>query len=83
MPPLRERPEDILPLALHFIRQHRRSHRLKYVTTEALEALNKYAWPGNVRELENVIFKATLIPSNEEEVSLKDLPDHICVPFID
>lgn len=52
LPPLRERPEDIPQLALHFAR---RFNKDAVITPEAMEALCVYDWPGNVRELESVI----------------------------
>ena len=54
VPPLRERPEDIIALAEHFLKQE--SGDLKF-SPEALQALKSYAWPGNVRELQNVVNK--------------------------
>jgi sigma-54-specific transcriptional regulator len=63
LPPLRERPGDILPLARHFIHQY--GHRLgtpEVVLAPAAEAaLLGYLWPGNIRELENVIHFALII----------------------
>jgi DNA-binding NtrC family response regulator len=57
--PLRERPEDILPLARHFAGQlaQRRGEALR-LTTDAEEQLRCYPWPGNVRELSDVIERA-------------------------
>jgi sigma-54-specific transcriptional regulator len=63
LPPLRERPGDILPLAHYFLRIY--SDRLGCATTsfapETLRQLESYPWPGNIRELENVIHHALLI----------------------
>jgi two-component system response regulator HydG len=56
VPPLRERPEDVLEIAWHYLRLQRGKKR--HFTDEALEALLKYDWPGNVRELKNVVFAA-------------------------
>jgi DNA-binding NtrC family response regulator len=62
IPPLRERPQDILLLAEHFVRNSsivpKRSLR---VSTEAMEVLRRYSWPGNARELENVIERALIL----------------------
>jgi PAS domain S-box-containing protein len=57
LPPLRRRPEDILPLIRHFIGQFSLIHekRVKGVTPEALRLLMSHDYPGNIRELENVI----------------------------
>lgn len=57
VPPLRERPEDIVPIANHFLQQHSPGSTLSH---DASEALQQYHWPGNVRELKNVILRATI-----------------------
>ena len=66
LPPLRERHEDIKPLAEHFLLQHsKRYHRgLQGFTTEAREAMLRYSWPGNVRELDHVIERAVLMSTS-------------------
>jgi DNA-binding NtrC family response regulator len=67
IPPLRERREDILPLALHFLRQETPSSREPpRITREAASILSGYAWPGNVRELENAIKHAMAFAENNE-----------------
>jgi len=76
-PALRERPEDIAPLAMHFIseigkRLNLHGRRLKAVD---MERLQRYAWPGNIRELQNVIERA-LITSQDHNL-LIDLPDDV------
>ncbi len=63
IPPLRERREDISPLAVHLIKKH---SEFKRITAEALEALEPYEWKGNVRELENVIERAALLAEDNE-----------------
>jgi len=55
LPPLTERPEDILPLAKHFIGED------KQLSSGAIQTLKRYNWPGNVRELQNVIGRAKLL----------------------
>jgi transcriptional regulator with PAS, ATPase and Fis domain len=57
IPPLRDRPEDIGPLAEHFLRKYARAHgrALRSIEGDALRALHAYSWPGNVRELEHWI----------------------------
>ena len=57
IPPLRERAEDIQPLAEHFLRKYAKAHgrALQSIEGEALRALHAYSWPGNVRELEHWI----------------------------
>jgi DNA-binding NtrC family response regulator len=64
IPPLRERRDDIKPLAEHFLRHHsERYRRQAHFTEEALSALVRYSWPGNVRELNHVIERAVLLSS--------------------
>jgi DNA-binding NtrC family response regulator len=65
VPPLRERPDDVLPLAQHFLRSHseRKGIAAPELSAEAREALSSYTWPGNIRELRNVIHFALLISS--------------------
>jgi DNA-binding NtrC family response regulator len=55
LPPLHERPADIVPLAIHFLEPG------KQLAPSALSALQRYPWPGNVRELKNVIQRACLL----------------------
>jgi sigma-54-specific transcriptional regulator len=63
LPPLRERPGDILPLVHHFLKVY--GARLGYATAdlapEAVQQLLDYPWPGNIRELENTIHHALLV----------------------
>src|SRR6202171_367990 len=63
IPPLRERREDVPPLALHFLERHARRYRkeLHGFEAAALQALLDHAWPGNVRELDHAIERATLM----------------------
>lgn len=65
IPPLRERREDIRPLAAHFLRQHcvRYRRTIDDLTPGAMEALLAHSWPGNVRELDHVIERAVLMSS--------------------
>ncbi len=65
VPPLRERPDDIPPLAEHFLRQHSERYRrdLAGFSPPALEALLQHRWPGNVRELDHVVERAVLMSS--------------------
>jgi DNA-binding NtrC family response regulator len=74
LPPLRERREDIAPLAEHFLQQHSERYRRgqMWFTDQALEALRAHSWPGNVRELDHVIERAVLMTSNDT-VSAIDL----------
>ncbi|MEO2083085.1 MAG: sigma 54-interacting transcriptional regulator, partial [Desulfurobacteriaceae bacterium] len=63
VPPLRERKEDIIPLAHHFIRKFSKEFKLppKELTDRAVEFLLHYHFPGNVRELENMILRAMIL----------------------
>jgi len=76
LPPLRERVDDILPLAHHFLHKHDHHRRLKGIDPLAAQILRRYSWPGNVRELENVIERATLLAKGED-VTAADLPSEL------
>ncbi len=69
IPPLRERIEDIVPIAEHFLGQY--NPALSF-TNEALRALRSFSWPGNIRELRNVITKAAIL-AREERITALDL----------
>ena len=75
LPPLRERKEDILPLARHFIETFNLEFRknVKEISEKAREFLIRYDWPGNVRELKNVIERAMILNS-EDILLLEHLP---------
>ncbi len=68
VPPLRDRKEDILPLADFFIEQYNRSFRksVRGLTEEARQLLLRYDWPGNVRELKNAIERAMILEEAPE-----------------
>lgn len=70
LPPLRARPEDILPLAEHFARRMVRELEREYFpgfSEEARDRLCAYAWPGNVRELKNVVERAVYRSTEPDE----------------
>jgi DNA-binding NtrC family response regulator len=74
IPPLRERKEDVLPLANHFLKKYCREHKKALLTLSA-DAENKllaYSWPGNVRELENLINRAVVL-ANQGFLTADDL----------
>jgi len=73
VPPLRSRPEDIVPLVHHFIRSYSTSLNKPDITIspEAMKILLDYHWPGNVRELENVIGRA--VSNSEKAITPEDL----------
>lgn len=67
LPPLRERKEDILPLAEYFVKRFScENHKtLKTLSTDAKEKLLHYSWPGNVRELANAIERAVVLTASD------------------
>jgi len=70
VPPLRERRDDIVPIAEYFLRQHGEHAGF---SAEAKRALERYAWPGNVRELRNAVTQA-VVAARAYEIGLADLP---------
>jgi DNA-binding NtrC family response regulator len=69
LPPLRDRLEDILPLAQHFIQKYNEENARnvsEQIAPEVLALLEGYSWPGNVRELENTIERAVVIAPGDE-----------------
>lgn len=72
IPPLRERREDIAPLAQHFLARFSRSAPMT-LTTEALRMLVAYDWPGNVRELRNTIERAVILTRPGNQVRAQNL----------
>ncbi|HEY1940261.1 MAG TPA: sigma 54-interacting transcriptional regulator [Candidatus Angelobacter sp.] len=71
VPPLRERPEDVLGIAEQVLHEHYPESRFR---RDAVDALLCYAWPGNVRELKNVVFGAVLQAKNaHREITSADL----------
>ena len=73
VPPLRERRDDIVVLARHFLRRAGHPTGEKTLAPEALELLRAYAWPGNIRELQNVIESAVIIAEGPV-IQAQDLP---------
>jgi two-component system response regulator HydG len=85
VPPLRERPEDIPPLALHFLGRLREGARIRGIEPEAMEALAARPWEGNVRELENTIEAAVALAPGPElrlaDLGLREPPEAApCAP---
>jgi len=72
---LRERPEDIKPLAGHLIK-HLGGLNPPEITPETLAALTAYPWPGNVRQLRNCLERATLL-ANDHRITAAELPPEI------
>jgi two-component system response regulator HydG len=73
--PLRDRIEDIAPLAYHFLRRfaQRTNKAVDEISNDALDALTRYRWPGNVRELENAI-EHSVVLARHKVVQAGDLP---------
>ena len=73
-PPLRERLDDILPLARFFLNKYAVDFKKKVsgFSPEAIEKIRRYAWPGNVRELQNSIERAVLL-CDEETIGAHNL----------
>ena len=75
LPPLRERREDILPLAKSFAEQVYSLNPTVAFSAEALEVLEKYPWPGNIRELENAVVRAAAMCDGT--IRPQDLPERV------
>jgi two-component system, NtrC family, response regulator AtoC len=78
IPPLRERPEDTLPLALDIMQRYNREMKKSFTgfTPAAADLLRQYPWPGNIRELKNVI-ERTMILAPEGDIDVDELPEEI------
>ena len=80
LPPLRDRKEDISPIADFFIEKYTKANGTpeRKLSAAALEKLSRYSWPGNVRELENIIHRAVLLATGPdiapEAITLPNLP---------
>jgi transcriptional regulator with PAS, ATPase and Fis domain len=84
MPPLRQRPMDVLPLARHFLvaQAELYGESPKCLAPDAADTLQGYPWPGNVRELANVIEHAHVLAANNI-IEVADLPERLRVGNID
>jgi DNA-binding NtrC family response regulator len=78
LPPLRERPEDIEPIAAHLLTRLAGANTPELMP-EALSALKSYSWPGNVRQLRNTLERAVLL-ANDGRITAADLPPEIVSP---
>ena len=78
IPPLRERREDIVPLALDLLQRFNRELKKNFTgfTPAAAELLSRYPWPGNIRELKNVI-ERTMILAPQGDIDAACLPEEI------
>jgi transcriptional regulator with PAS, ATPase and Fis domain len=81
IPPLRERPDDILRLASHFVAEFARFYQEpnKLIAASVRQSLLQYEWPGNVRELRNVI-ERSFVFSSERTIELAHLPAEVREP---
>ncbi|MBU2624060.1 MAG: sigma 54-interacting transcriptional regulator [candidate division Zixibacteria bacterium] len=81
VPPLRNRPDDILLLTSHFVREFSRALNLPHLTIapECLDYFQSYLWPGNVRELRNAIERAAVL-SEDGIIRVKNLPPRMVSP---
>jgi transcriptional regulator with PAS, ATPase and Fis domain len=73
--PLRERPEDIEPLARHLLK-HVGGTNPPAITPEVFDAMRSYSWPGNVRQLRNCLERAVLL-SNNGQITVSELPPEV------
>jgi len=75
VPPLRQRPEDIVDLVRHFLARMavEEGKRIRVVSAEALALLSAYRWPGNVRQLENAVFRAVVLAEGET-IGISEFP---------
>ncbi|WP_437665578.1 sigma-54 interaction domain-containing protein [Sorangium sp. So ce1182] len=78
LPPLRNRPEDIEALAMHFLRQANESEgrSVRCIDAGALAAIRRYAWPGNARELRNAVLRAVIVAEGDS-ITPSDLPERV------
>ncbi|HEX5658828.1 MAG TPA: sigma 54-interacting transcriptional regulator [Polyangiales bacterium] len=79
--PLRARREEVVPLALHFLRIGLRSANLKLISVEPelFELVERHDWPGNVRELRNAMLNALAV-NDSGTLEIADLPDAVRAP---
>ena len=81
LPPLKDRMEDILPLAEYFLKKYaeENSKRIKTFSDDVVKFMLNYSWPGNVRELENMIERGVILSKNTA-ITLDELPQDIIHP---
>ena len=77
VPPLRERREDIFPLAWHYLKQYNQKYKQsKTLSSELIKILESYRWPGNVRELQNIV-ERLVVTSDTEILKPEHLPHSV------
>jgi DNA-binding NtrC family response regulator len=79
LPPLKDRPADIRPLAEHLLRSFCQTTGLplKAISDEAWQAIMSYRWPGNVRQLQNAMERAAVLSGERTKITLEDLPEEV------
>jgi two-component system NtrC family response regulator len=79
LPPLRERLDDVMPLAVHFLERERArgTTQAAAFADDAQQMLRGYHWPGNVRELRGVVERAALLSPGEAPIAASSLPAHL------
>lgn len=82
LPPLKDRREDILPLAEHFLKKYAEENSKDVInlSPEVIEFMLHYSWPGNVRELENMIEHGVIL-STTSAITMAELPQDIIHPI--
>lgn len=83
MPPLRDRGNDIVLLAEHFlmVANHELSRHVGSFSSDVIDCFMRYRWPGNIREMKNVVRRATLLTEGNE-IQMKALPLEISNPML-
>jgi two-component system response regulator AtoC len=81
LPPLKDRMEDIIPLAEYFLKRYAEENnkRIKNFSDDTVKFMLNYSWPGNVRELENMIERGVILSKNTA-ITLDELPQDIVHP---
>jgi transcriptional regulator with PAS, ATPase and Fis domain len=75
--PLRQRPDDILPLVFHYVEKFCATYRKKKILSpEVIEVISRYDFPGNIRELANLVERLVVV-SEKERIELKDVPERV------
>jgi transcriptional regulator with PAS, ATPase and Fis domain len=83
LPPLRERPDDVRHLLLHFIDNANREHSMAnpcYLGEELIKYLSQYSWPGNVRQLKNLVDRLVIMKGGGM-IEVSDLPPEVLAPM--